>query len=239
MNQSSIARPLCTSFVVFILVCLVRPAGAATVSYFDVDLWRNAVPGITNIVFTPESVELADEVSGTVVFNDRFGPQLNFAASNTGLPVAFSFNVDPTEPMVNGNEIILVEGGLGVATNFTQHDWRIDLGTEQPVYAMGIILNGMGVVDERHYFLGSGGQVLASFPGSMAPMFIGIVTDEPITGFLYDDTNLSGGRVLFEMAFGAVVVPLPAALWLGLPAPGLLPRHRRVPRCPGGPDSPS
>ena len=236
MVQPSVARPLCAPLVVFILVCLVRPAGAATVSYFDADLWRNAVSGITAIVFTPASVELADEVSGTVVFNDRFGAQLNFAASNTGLPVGFSFNVDPTEPIVPGNEIILVGGGLGVATNFTQHDWRIDLGAGQPVYAMGITLNGIGVADERHDFLGPGGQLLASFPGSAAPMFIGIVTDVPITGFLYDDTNLSGGRVLFEMAFGTAVVPLPAALWLGLPAVGLLLRLRRVPGCPGEPN---
>lgn len=89
INRPTSLPPLFVS----ILVCRVRPAGAATVGYFDADLWRNAVSGITNIVFTAESVELAGEVGGTVAFNHRFGDRLNFDASNTGLPAAFSFNV--------------------------------------------------------------------------------------------------------------------------------------------------
>jgi hypothetical protein len=211
-----------------LLLCCAWHAQAATHSYFDRDVWLAAISGGANFVAEPEGVELASEVTGTVVYGDRFGGQLNFSALATGMPFSFSFNVDPTEPPQPGNEIILVGGGLGVATDFTQHDWRIDITAPTLQHALGVVINGTGVPNEVHHFLGSGGQIIASFAGPPeGQFFFGLIGDETIGGYLYDDSNTSGGRVLFELFTGTAIVPLPGALWLALSGLVLLMRQQR------------
>ena len=67
------------------------------------------------------------------------------------------------------------------------------------------------------------------------PAFLGVVSDTPIWRIVYQDTNISGGRVLQEISLGQInltTVPLPATLPLlatVLTILGLARRRRPLP----------
>lgn len=199
-------------------------AHAATLVFNDKADWQSGLSAVRNFSLDATNVVLASELTTAPADRDRLGLALNFAGAETGLPMNFSFNVDPTEGgPVGSNEIIYVENpfgnGLGVATTGTEHDWRVDIASASGILALGMTIRGSGDPHDSFIFKDVFGASLGSFDGGGDLFFVGIISDQDIGQFLYDDSIDSGGRILVEMSIGDVApVPVPAALSLFISA---------------------
>ena len=203
-------------------------------TFTDKTAWLSQLSSSTDFSLDASNVRLADEVGSPPTDNELFGTLLTFAAGNTGLPFGFTFAVDPPETSFpSPNVIIYIENvsgnGLGVSTVGAEHDWVVSFS--DPVFVLGMTIRGRGSFDDGFAFLDSSGGTLAAFPNPRNPSFLGIISDTPIGQFLYEDSNVSGGRILLQLSTGTLTsVPEPGTLVIfGLGLIGLLcaARHGR------------
>ena len=182
---------------------------------------RRLLVSSTDFAIDPDNLALANELSAPPAFNDPLNTGLlTFESGNTGLSTNFTFAVDPTEE-VSGtdHDLILTVNGLGVLTpGDAEHDWNITLPLSSNVFALGITVLGNGSFEDGFLFLDQAEVSLANFSPSTnnpLPAFLGVISDAPIWRIVYQDTNISGGRVLQEISFGQAnltTVPLPSTL---------------------------
>ena len=211
--------------LVFVVVAVATLAGsassAATLSFSDKATWQASLVSSTDFAINPDNLALANELSAPPAVDDPLNTGLlTFESGNTGLSTNFTFAVDPTEEVPGtDHDLILTGNGLGVLTpGDAEHDWNITLPLGSNVFAVGITVLGNGSFEDGFLFQDQAGLNLAVFsPGTNGPTpaFLGVISDTPIWRIVYQDTNITGGRVLQEISFGQTslaTVPLPATL---------------------------
>ena len=219
----------CTAAIAFLGTA--GSADAVPLTFTDKAQWLSHLASATDFSLDASNVALANEIATPPAANALLGNLLTFEAGNTGLPFGFTFAVDTPEVGIAGNTIIYIENivgnGLGVATNSSEHDWIVNFS--DPVFILGMTVRGGGSFDDGIRYLDSSGGLLPGFASPPNPAFFGIISDTPIGGFLYDDSNVSGGRVLIELSTGTLsTVPEPGSLEiLALGLIGLCAARRR------------
>ena len=91
------------------------------------------------------------------------------------------------------------------------HDWSINIGTDRPVFEIGLDLTGGVEPSTTYRVYDMSEHLLATLTGT--PLFLGIVSDVAIGRIFFDDPTAPGGVSLKELT---VPVPVPGAVLLGM-----------------------
>ncbi|MFH1419657.1 MAG: PEP-CTERM sorting domain-containing protein [Planctomycetota bacterium] len=194
-------------------------AFAGITFYSDESDWLAALDSAYQFEFTASNMALAEEIPSPPPDDSDVGSPLTFDGTATGLP--WSFRIETLEAGASfqwNNPHYGADNSLAVGMHptYKDDDWEIEILAGTGLFAFAFdLLDSEYVSGESWSIYGLDDTLLgttSAIPVSLAPAFMGVVSDEPIVFAHFEESATDGEHIgIANFRFG---IPEPATLSL-------------------------